>query len=232
MGPYRRNTYAGGRGAGLRQRQGRRGVVGVVDVQRDNVKSGDPHRGGDPRLRAEGRFLGRLLGEAIRGGGRYRLAALTARELAVCGLLPRLGREGIVALVERPGIEAPAPRCRGARPEPRCPRAPIAAGDRTRRARVRSAPRAGIGRRRGSLRPAGGRGNVLRRADAGRRPGGDRRISHCLAAHRPLRPPRAGPGAGEVPRRARPHKYSACKDPHSCQMIRSHARHLAFGITW
>ena len=78
-------------------------------MRRRNVKSGDPHRGGDPRLRAEGRFLGRLLGEAIRGGGRYRLAALTARELAVCGLLPRLGREGIVALVEHPGIEAPAP---------------------------------------------------------------------------------------------------------------------------
>ncbi len=78
-------------------------------MQGRDVKSPGPRRGKAPDLRAEGRFIGRLLGAAMRGAGRHRLATLVARELAVCGLLPRLVREGVVALVERPGIEAPAP---------------------------------------------------------------------------------------------------------------------------
>ncbi len=108
-GPYLRKTCAGRRGAAPRQRQGRHRVVGVVDVQGRDVKSPAPRRGDAPDLRAEARFVGRLFGAVMRGDGRYRIAALTARELAVCGLLPRLAREGVVALVECPGIEAPAP---------------------------------------------------------------------------------------------------------------------------
>lgn len=108
-GPYLRKTCAGRRGAAPRQRQGRRRVVGVVDVQGRDVKSPAPRRGKAPDLRAEGRFIGRLLGAAMRGGSRYRLAALTARELAVCGMLPCLARDGTISLDDRPGIAAPAP---------------------------------------------------------------------------------------------------------------------------
>ena len=66
---------------------------------------------GDADLRAEARFMGRMLAAAVKGAGSARMAALVVRELAACGIGVGTSRHGPgdVLPLRREGSEAVPP---------------------------------------------------------------------------------------------------------------------------